>query len=187
MSDVKESTPGPAAGGAAGANNPTAVVPFLKVSECLTGFSHVELLATGMAETYYAQLQSVYGEDVVALVIAEVSAVIAEAGGDEAKLEQLMLARVFDDSTVLCAPAKNLAQMWYLGTMIDYTDPTPFVVFKRTTVVSAEAYRESLVLRDVGSHPAGAKQPGYGSWALGPTEAPASGPIPAPAAKGGQR
>lgn len=152
---------------------------FLEVSECLTGFSRVELLAAGMAQTYYEQLVSVYGEDVVARLLAEVRAVIKEAGGDEAKLEQLMLARVFNDATVLCAPAKNLAQMWYLGTSIDYTDPTPFVVFKRTTVVSAEAYRESLVLRDAGSHPAGAKQPGYGSWALGPP--------PAPTSKGGQR
>ena len=179
MNDVKDSTPAPAAGSAATTAAPDAVGPFLKVSECLTGFSRVELLATGMAQTYYAQLKSVYGDDVVARLITEVLAIIKAAGGNEAKLEQLMLERVFNDSTVLCAPAKNLAQMWYLGTMIDYTDPTPMVVFKRTTVVSAEAYRQSLVLRDVGSHPAGAKQPGYGSWALGPT--------PAPTSKGGQR
>ena len=179
MSDVKDSTPAPAPGSAPTAADLKAAGQFLEVSQCLTGFSRVELLATGMAQTYYAQLKSVYGDDVVARLIAEVLAVIAAAKGDEAKLEQLMLARVFNDNTVLCAPAKNLAQMWYLGTMIDYTDPTPFVVFKRTTVVSAEAYRESLVLRDAGSHPAGAKQPGYGSWALGPP--------PAPTSKGGQR
>jgi hypothetical protein len=141
---------------------------FLEVSECLTGFSRVELLATGMAAEYEAALRKVYGPDVVTQLLDAVGAVIREAGGDEAKLEQLMLARVFDDSTVLCAPAKNLAQMWYLGTWIDYTDQTPVVVFKPTTVVSAEAYRQSLVLTDNGSHPAGAKWPGYGSWALGP-------------------
>jgi hypothetical protein len=164
MNDVRESsTAGDAAedaGGAAGA--------FLEVSECLTGFGRVELLATGMAGAYEAELRKVYGGDVVSQLLREVRAVIAEAGGDEAKLERLMLARVFNDDTVLCAPAKNLAQMWYLGTLIDYTDPTPMVVFKRTAVVSAEAYQQSLVLRDNGSHPAGAKQPGYGSWASGP-------------------
>ena len=141
---------------------------FLEVSECLTGFGRVELLATGMAAAYEAALRQVYGGDVVSQMLDAVSAVIREAGGDEAKLEELMLARVFDDSTVLCAPAKNLAQMWYLGTYIDYTDQTPVVVFKKTTVVSAEAYRQSLVLTDNGSHPAGAKWPGYGSWAHGP-------------------
>jgi hypothetical protein len=144
---------------------------YLEVSECLTGFSRVELLATGMAGAYEAELRKVYGDEVVSQLLREVLAVIKEAGGDEARLEELVLARVFNDATPLCAPAKNLAQMWYLGTLIDYTDPTPVVVFKRTTVVSAEAYQQSLVLRDAGSHPAGARQPGFGSWALGPRPA----------------
>jgi hypothetical protein len=145
---------------------------FLEVSECLTGFSRVELLATGMAAAYEAELGKAYGGDVVSLLLGEVCAVVKESGGDEAKLERLMLARVFNDDTVLCAPAKNLAQMWYLGTLIDYTDQTPIVIFKRTVVVSAEAYRQGLVLADVGAHPSGAKQPGYGSWALGPRRVP---------------
>lgn len=165
MTDVSDLTPG---AGAADA--------FLEVSECLTGFGRAELLATGMAGAYEAELRQTYGGDVVAQLLGEVRAVIREAGGDAAKLEALMLARVFDDDTVLCAPAKNLAQMWYLGTYIDYTDQTPVVVFKRTTVVSAEAYRQSLVLTDSGSHPAGAKWPGYGSWALGPRPAPPTSP-----------
>ncbi len=176
MNDVKESSPATAATQDAG----DAADAFLEVSECLTGFSRVELLATGMAQAYAAELEKVYGEDVVSQLLRAVRAVIKEAGGDEAKLEELMLARVFNDDTVLCAPAKNLAQMWYLGTLIDYTDMTPVVIFKPTTVVSAEAYQQSLVLRDNGSHPSGAKQPGFGSWALGP-------PASAPTSKGGKR
>ena len=87
---------------------------FLEVSECLTGFGRAELLATGMAGAYEAELRKTYGGDVVAQLLEEVRAVIREAGGDAAKLEALMLARVFDDDTVLCAPAKNLAQMWFM-------------------------------------------------------------------------
>lgn len=178
MNDVRESSPaGPSAQGAGDAAD-----AFLEVSECLTGFGRVELLAAGMAGSYEAELKKVYGDEVVTRLLREVRAVIAEADGDEAKLEASMLARVFNDDSVLCAPAKNLAQMWYLGTLIDYTDPTPTVVFKRTTVVSAEAYQQSLVLRDNGSHPAGARQPGFGSWALGPPAAP-----PAPTSKGRQK
>jgi hypothetical protein len=176
MNDVKESSPATAAAQDAA----VAADAFLEVSECLTGFARVELLAAGMARAYESELRKVYGEDVVTQLLSEVRAVIKEAGGDEAELERLMLARVFNDGTVLCAPAKNLAQMWYLGTLIDYTDPTPTVVFKRTTVVSAEAYQQSLVLTDNGSHPAGAKHQGFGSWALGPTPA-------APTSKGGKR
>jgi hypothetical protein len=176
MKDVRESNPATAAA----QDVADASGPFLEVSECLTGFSRVELLATGMARDYESALRKVYGDDVVKQLIREVRAVIKKAGGDEAKLEKLMLARVFNDDTVLCAPAKNLAQMWYLGTYLDYTDPTPIVIFKPTTVVSAEAYQQSLVLRDNGSHPSGAKQPGFGSWALGP-------PAAAPTSKGGKR
>jgi hypothetical protein len=165
MNDVREANPATAAAQDAG----DASGPFLEASECLTGFSRVELLATGMAQAYEAALRKVYGDDVVSQLLREVRAVIKKAGGDEAKLEKLMTARVFNDDTVLCAPAKNLVQMWYLGTLLDYTDMTPVVIFKPTTVVSAEAYQQSLVLRDNGSHPAGAKQPGFGSWALGPT------------------
>lgn len=164
MNDVRESNPATASTEDAG----DARGPFLEVSECLTGFSRVELLATGMARDYEAALRKVYGDDVVAQLLREVRAVIKKAGDDEAKLEKLMTARVFNDDTMLCAPAKNLVQMWYLGTYTDYTNMTPIVIFKPTTVVSAEAYRQSLVLRDNGSHPMGAKQPGYGSWALGP-------------------
>ena len=167
MNDASKSPRDDAAAEAAGAGG-----AFLEVSECLTGFSRVELLATGMAAAYEAELRKAYGDDVVSLLLREVCAVVKESGGDEAKLERLMLARVFNDDTVLCAPAKNLAQMWYLGTLIDYTDQTPVVIFKRTTVVSAEAYRQGLVLTDAGAHPSGAKQPGYGSWALGPRPAP---------------
>jgi hypothetical protein len=160
---TESTTDGPAADDAV-----DTVAVFLAVSECLTGFSHIELLTTGMAERYERELKSVYGGELVSRLLAEVRAVIVDAGGDEELLEHLMLARVFSDGSMLCAPAKNLVQMWYLGTLIDYTDPTPVVIFKRAAVVSAEAYRQSLVLRDAGSHPAGAVQPGFGSWAHGP-------------------
>lgn len=181
MNDVSESSPATAAAQGAGADDKEAGGAFLEASECLTGFKRVELLATGMASAYEAELRKTYGEDVVSQLLREVLAVIKEAGGDEEKLEELMLARVFNDATVLCAPAKNLAQMWYLGTFIDYTDQTPIVIFKRTTVVSAEAYQQSLVLTDNGAHPAGARHPGFGSWALGP---PAN--VSAQTSKGGK-
>ena len=168
MNDLSESSPAAAAIQGAGVDEKEGAGAFLEVSECLSGFTRVELLATGMASAYESELRKTYGEDVVSQLLREVRAVIKEAGGDEAKLEELMLARVFNDGTVLCAPAKNLSQMWYLGTWIDYTDQTPIVIFKRTSGVSAEAYQQSLVLTDNGAHPAGAKHPGFGSWALGP-------------------
>jgi hypothetical protein len=78
-----------------------------------------------------------------------------------------VLKRIFSDDSDLCPVAKNLIQMWYLGTMIDYTDLTTPIIFKRTVVVSAEAYQQALVYRTIQSHPPAAKHPGYASWALG--------------------
>lgn len=52
-------------------------------------------------------------------------------------------------------------ELWYLG------------IWRGTmgtegVVVSPRAYREGLVWRAMGAHPMGAKQPGFGSWALPP-------------------
>ena len=37
-----------------------------------------------------------------------------------------------------------------------------------TRVISAEAYKQSLVYNVMQAHPPGAKQPGYGSWSQSP-------------------
>ena len=39
-----------------------------------------------------------------------------------------------------------------------------------TRIISAEAYMEGLLWRAAGTHPQGAKQPGYGSWSFPPVQ-----------------
>jgi hypothetical protein len=54
-------------------------------------------------------------------------------------------------------------ELWYLGVWrgLMGTD---------NRVVSPRAYREGLVWTAIGAHPMGAKQQGYGAWALPPEE-----------------
>jgi hypothetical protein len=55
--------------------------------------------------------------------------------------------------------AKNIMRLWYTGTW--RKDPNDAF---SSAVVSARAYQEGLMWKVAHSHPAGAKQPGFGSW-----------------------
>ncbi|MBV8842250.1 MAG: hypothetical protein JO307_05505 [Bryobacterales bacterium] len=70
--------------------------------------------------------------------------------------------------------AKSIIQMWYLGQWTQTplawreefgTNPSDF-----NRVISAAAYTEGLVWRAAGTHPQGAKQPGYGTWSAPPVQ-----------------
>ena len=56
--------------------------------------------------------------------------------------------------------SQQLILMWYTGQW-NFGEPD-------TYVISKEAYIESFSFRAAGSHPAGAKQPGYGTWQFPP-------------------
>ncbi len=68
--------------------------------------------------------------------------------------------------------ARAVTKLWYSGTWFElphaWTErygPKP----KDTTFVpSPDAYVEGLCGKAIGAHPAGAKAPGYGSWAAPP-------------------
>ena len=70
--------------------------------------------------------------------------------------------------------AKNLIRMWYVGNWEQlpaaWGDEFGAPANDQTKVVSAAAYQEGLVWRTIGSHAPGAKQPGYGTWAVRPRE-----------------
>lgn len=70
--------------------------------------------------------------------------------------------------------ARNLVVLWYLGQWnqmpADWRDVHGANAVDMTGFVSAEAYAQGLVWEAIGSHPQGAKMPGYGSWALPPKQ-----------------
>lgn len=138
---------------------------FLNLSHVLTGFSRVELLGTGMAEEYYRAITNVYKEPVLRLLF-EAKAIFDVYGERGADFELQIQKRIIEDIE-FAQIAKNIIQLWYLGSYTNYNDPAP-LIFKEAYIVSPDAYRNGLIWQAMNSHPAGAKYPGYGSWQLPP-------------------
>jgi hypothetical protein len=106
----------------------------------LTGFDEIELIGTGMAEEYLRTIQ----EDLPVGVVDDLL-------GGPADVEAVLA-----DST-LGPVARDLIVLWYCGSW-------------RGEVLSPDAYVAGLQWVAAGAHPIGAKQQGFGAWALPPEE-----------------
>jgi hypothetical protein len=148
---------------------------FLELSAVLTGYGPTDLLGTGMARRYYDETVSIVGEAVVGELLGAAVSSLRAAGGDAADLEEAVRRKILADAK-LGPVARNVIKMWYLGSW--YQLPRAWReahgAHARDTdhVVSAEAYQEGLVWRAIGSHPPGAKQPGFGTWSQPPQPEP---------------
>jgi hypothetical protein len=147
---------------------------FLAISSALTGFDEADLQGTGLVDAYLYEVQAVIGDvEATAFIGAGVSALLA-GDGDPARTDAALAA-------LLAHPrfgpvARNVITMWYLGTWSRMPDgwygDRPRNILDVDRVISAQAYVESLVWRAAGTHPPGAKQPGFGSWSLAPATEP---------------
>jgi len=156
---------------AAGSDLSDSIETFLRLSELLTGFDRVELLRTGMVEPYYDEVIRVIGARDVGALLAVVDGLDAESGS-ETELETRLRTTILDDERY--GPvARNIIAMWYLGSWAqlprEWRERNGAMSADFDRVVSAKAYREGLVWAAAGTHPMGAKQPGYASWAAPPT------------------
>jgi hypothetical protein len=148
---------------------------FLELSAVLTGYGRADLLGTGLARRYYDETVSIVGEATVGELLGAAVSSLRAAGGDAAGLEEAVRRKILGDAK-LGPVARNVIKMWYLGSW--YQLPREwreaYGANARDTdhVVSAAAYQEGLVWRAVGSHPPGAKQPGFGTWSLPPQPEP---------------
>lgn len=139
---------------------------FVELSVELTGFTEAELAVTGMARAYFHDLALVVGEPLVITFLSGTTS-----------LKGLLGHLVFGPI------ALNVIRMWYLGEWKRLSDDwrqhlkecsereqAGYDIFKRDVdrVISAEAYREGLVWSAIGTHPVGAKQPGFATWGAPP-------------------
>ena len=143
---------------------------FLTLSVALTGFSEVELAATGMAESYWNKLLSIAGIGIVGDFLSECEAVF-QSSGTAAELEAALRERVMTPPKF--GPlAQNIISMWYLGQWNrlprEWQDEFGGSTDDQTHIVSSQAYVQSLVWAAFGTHPPAAKAPGYGSWSVPP-------------------
>ena len=133
---------------------------FLDLSSLLSGFERIELVATGLLEQNY---QFFITNAIYPLFPGDTEGFWQHMLGDGAKAftEERVEEIVLDPQLSLIG--RNIVRLWLLGTWLP--DPNnPFSSF----VVSAEAYQEGVLWKAIGSHPPGAKQPGYGSWSFEP-------------------
>ncbi|MDC9812078.1 hypothetical protein [Rhizobium binxianense] len=141
---------------------------FLGLSGELTAFSHFDLLGTGLADRYLATLDKVVGGEIVDALLAAFSALPPAEG--EARIQAVRTTILGNE--LLGEVARALIKLWYSGTWFElssaWTERFGPRAANITFVVSPDAYVEGLLWKAIGAHPAGAKGPGFGSWAFPP-------------------
>ena len=140
---------------------------FLALSVELTGYERADLLGTGLTETYYQTFTGIVSPAICEALWEVVAEITARDSRDEEKLIAAIRREILA-SPVFGPLAANIIQMWYIGSWMELpqgwrnaygTNPGD-----TTHVISAEAYKQSLIYDVMQAHPPGAKQPGYGSW-----------------------
>lgn len=143
------------------------VTDFLDLSSKLTCFTVFELYGTGQPAAYLSAVEKVVGATLLNDLLEEWSA-IRLLGNPPAELRK----RIMGDER-FGPVARNILKLWYSG--IWYELPLEWMErFGATTanvafIPSPAAYTEALMWTAIGSHPPGAKAPGYGSWAYPPS------------------
>jgi len=144
---------------------------FLLVSSVLTGFDEVDLHGTGMVDRYLAELVAVIGEEAADDVLSACAGIVTRHASN-ARRQASAIEREMLSSPRLGPVARNIIKMWYLGVWSRLPDTWERsgrrIAADVDRVISADAYVESLVWRAIDSHPPGARQPGFGSWAMPP-------------------
>jgi hypothetical protein len=124
---------------------------FLSLSTYLTGFNEVELQGTGMVQSYYDFVQQQTPKDTLMYFYDAVNDIF-QRHKTETTINQAIAFRLMPDSAYN-GLAKKIIVMWYEG------------CWDNGEVISAESYIQGLVWEAAQTHPPGAKQPGFGSWA----------------------
>lgn len=145
---------------------------FLAFSAEVTAFSAVELQGTGQAEAYLKTVDEVVGTALVDELLATHAGQMRATGDEGRAARDTYLRRAVFGNEKLGPVARNIVKLWYSGVWYElptaWTEaygPAPKDV---TFVVSPSSYVEGLLWTAIGAHPAGAKAPGYGSWAAPP-------------------
>ncbi len=141
---------------------------FTALSAELTAFSSVALRGTGNADSFLGAMDDILGSDIVDELLDAFESV--EATEDAARTSELRRTLLGDEK--LGAIARNVIKLWYVGIWYQLPDAwrQRWGAHKgdQTHTVSANAYTQGLLWPACGANPAGAKAPGYGSWAEPP-------------------
>ena len=126
---------------------------FMSISEAITGFPSHELQSTGLGEDYYKYVLGSM-EAATFVEFLNISKAILASSTSENQLKDAIAAQVANDSALKDITDKVI-KLWYLGTW-------------GNAYINDRSYAEGLVWKIMGSHPPGAKQPGFKSWSFKP-------------------
>ncbi len=141
---------------------------FLEISAHLTGFNIAELKATGMATEYLSVITKESSPQILAAFFAEVLKILKSGAGDQDSINTMIAADLFPKGN-FNGLAQNLIFMWYTGKWFPITEAAN-ANLETVRNISPQAYVQGLVWAAADTHPPGAKQPGYGSWAAVPVQ-----------------
>ena len=133
---------------------------FLEISAYLTGFSEVELEGTGLLGEYFQVVMERPRPVEKPIVPTNAELFMAEAADilrgrrNDNRINAEIARRLMPDAAYQ-GLAKQIITLWYMGSW-------------GNNVVSPASYVQGLIWDIAESHPPGAKQPGYGSWAIPP-------------------
>ena len=139
-------------------SNPALTLPvFVSLSSALTGVSAAQLKPQidpiGIADQYFATLTG----NVSATTLADLGAAF-QAIADPVQAATKVLA-----DPVLGPVARSIMKLWLMGAWYNPANPAQAV-----NVVSAQAYKESLVWKVMQSHPMGYSMFTFGYWSKTP-------------------
>lgn len=157
----------------------TGTEKFLKLSALLTGYDGASLSSTGCADEYLRQLCAVAGADLCGQLL-DIGAELDALRRDDPDAAQRRARTEIMSDADLGPLARSLIKLWYLGQW----EPMPIAWVTRNgmspedraRILSTRSYQEGLAWDAMGAHPMGAKQQGFGAWALSPP-APRTGPL----------
>ncbi len=150
---------------------------FYHLSAALTDFPIVVLKGTGAGDEYFDVLSTIIPQDILTELFESYQNLTDNIASpaSEQKLRDTILS-----SPKLGPVARNIIKLWYLSIWYQmpevwrqqYGQPNQGQQKYQDVqfVVSENAYIQGLVWQALGSHPMGAKQPGYGTWASSPDD-----------------
>ncbi|MCL1124107.1 hypothetical protein [Shewanella surugensis] len=159
---------------------------FYDLSATLTDYPVTRLIGTGVGNEYNQTLSQWVRQDVLDELYHCFSQL--ERNNDGQVCPQALRHQLLSNEKY--GPiARNIIKMWYLSIWYKMTDnwsmtygipaySSPVIGVESPTpedyIISNNAYIQGLVWPLMGSHPMGAKQPGYGTWSDAPLNSIAS-------------
>ncbi|WP_020409994.1 hypothetical protein [Hahella ganghwensis] len=150
---------------------------FYQLSAALTDYKVAQLQGTGVGEDYLEVLSTIIPHAILAELFGSYRSIVAE--NSATPTEQLIRDGILSNAK-LGPVARNIIKMWYLSIWYQMPEDWRQLYGKPNQgdpkyqdvqfVVSRNAYIQGLVWQTLGSHPMGAKQPGYGTWGDKPSD-----------------